>query len=162
MSENDSKTGFDSLMCYNVYALHHAFGRFYQAAFADTGFTYPKFIVLLALEDGGPMSLSDLSSRIGLEANSLSPMVKKMHSFGLIDRVRDPEDERRILLTLLPYGRKVLREARKVVNAGWDALDLPDNVMERTNAFLSQTRERLESRPPQVVMKVPPRDEDTT
>jgi len=31
----------DDLICFQVYRLHHAFGRYYQAAFGDTGFTYP-------------------------------------------------------------------------------------------------------------------------
>jgi len=160
MSDATDKNRLNTLMCYNVYALHHAFGRFYQAAFADTGFTYPKYIVLLALSEGGPMSLGDLSAKVGLEANSLSPMVKKMSAFGLIERVRDPEDERRVLLSLKPYGETVLHEAHKVVEAGWNALGLPDTTVEMTSDFLADTRARLEKTPPKVKFKVPDREPD--
>ena len=158
MSDTTDQNRLNALMCYNVYALHHAFGRFYQSAFADTGFTYPKFIVLLALSESGPMSLGDLSAKIGLEANSLSPMVKKMSAFGLIERVRDPKDERRVLLTLLPYGKIVLQEAHKVVDAGWTALGLSEQTVDDTIAFLNETRQRLEKTSPEATLEIPDRD----
>ena len=78
MSKSPSISTFEALLCYNVYALNLAFGRFYQAAFGETGFTYPKFLVLKVLSEQGALSLSDLSARIGVEPNTLSPMVKKM------------------------------------------------------------------------------------
>ena len=160
MSRSTDDTRLQTRMCYNVYALHHAFGRCYQAAFGDTGFTYPKFIVLLALDESGPMSLGDLSSKVGLEANSISPMVKKMSNFGLIERVRDTEDERRVLLSLLPYGRTVLEEAHRVVNAGWSELGLSDEDVAEANALLARTRGLLEQKKPQLTMTIPERDVD--
>ena len=160
MNGSNDDTRLDTRMCYNVYALHHAFGRFYQAAFGDTGFTYAKFIVLLALDESGPMSLGDLSSKVGLEANSLSPMVKKMSSFGLIERVRDPKDERRVLLSLLPFGKQVLEEAHRVVNAGWSELGLSEEDVAEANAFLARTRGILDLKKPQMTMTIPKRADD--
>ena len=40
------------LLCFNIYKLNRAFGRYYQAAFSETGLTYPKFVILMALEKG--------------------------------------------------------------------------------------------------------------
>ena len=155
MTETPDPPKLEELLCYSVYALQLAFGRYYQTAFGETGFTYPKFIALLALHEGGSMSLGELSSRIGVEANSLSPMLKKMHAFGLIDRVRDPEDERRVLLTMKPYGRAVLQEASAVVKAGWDGLGLKEGDVTAANRLLNEARKRLESATPPLMMVVP-------
>ncbi|MGV6849894.1 MAG: MarR family winged helix-turn-helix transcriptional regulator [Marinibacterium sp.] len=144
-----------AMLCYNVYALNLALGRFYQQAFGETGFTYPKFLVLMALAEDGPMSLSDLSAKIGAEANSLSPLVKKMGAFDLLDRVRDPKDERRVLLTLKPFGQKVLEEAGAVVTAGWQALDIPQVDEIRAAEILRDVRRRLDDHPPERVLHIP-------
>jgi len=154
-----NKTALNKQLGYNVYALHHAFGRFYQTAFADTGFTYPKYIVMMALEEAGPLSLSELSAKVGLEANSLSPLVKKMSTAGVVERIRDPEDERRVLLTLLPFGKKVLKEGNAVVQAGWDQLGLSESDVETTSGVLKDVRETLEKTTPKRVMPLPDRDD---
>ncbi len=161
MTTSENVGELDSLLCYSVYAASLSFGRFYQTAFADTGFTYPKFITLMALNETGPVSLADLANRIGVEPNTLSPLAKKMQGFGLIDRVRDPKDERRVLLTLLPYGKKVLNEAHAVVQDAWDQLGLSAEEVEKSSRFLASVRTRLEEMPPKRQMTVPERDEET-
>ena len=145
----------DALLCFNVYALNLALGRFYQQAFGETGFTYPKFLVLMALDENGPMSLSDLSAKIGAEANTLSPLVKRMAEFGLLDRTRDPGDERRVLLQLKPFGRTVVEEAGEVVAAGWRALGVPPEDEAAAAAILTDIRRRLETHPPKRVFEIP-------
>ena len=162
MSDTPSKSDIDALMCYNIYATHLAFGRFYQSMFADTGFTYPKFLVLMALAEAGPMSLGDLSAKIGVEANTLSPLVKRMSAFGLMDRVRDPEDERRVLLTLKPYGDAVLQEANAAVQAGWASLGLTDAEAATVNTVLRKARGQLEATRPAQTLTVPDPQGDST
>ena len=66
--------------------LHHAFGRFYQTAFAETGLTYAKYVMLKALVEKGKMSLSELSARLGVEPNTVSPLAKKMAGVGTVDQ----------------------------------------------------------------------------
>lgn len=155
MTRNAPIPALDALLCYNVYALNLALGRFYQQAFAETGFSYPKFLVLMALNEDGPMSLSALSAKIGAEANTLSPLVKRMSEFGLLDRTRDPSDERRVLLELKPFGRTVLEEAGAVVTEGWQALGISPNDEANVTSILTKIRERLAENPPARALEVP-------
>lgn len=149
-----------NLLCARVYALHHAFGRYYASAFAPSGFTYTKNLILMALAEDGPMSLGTLGSRLGVEANSLSPIVKKMASFDLIERVRDPRDERRIALAILPYGREVLAAAQAVTAEGWDSLELDGEEVAKAIALLETVRRRLEETElPPLELPPPSRDE---
>jgi len=158
MNDDTSNLRSEDLLCFSVYALNLAFSRFYQQAFGQTGFTYPKFLVLLALEYAGPMSLSAIAARTGAEPNTLSPLVKRMAAFDLLERIRDPEDERRIVISLKPYGRKVLAEAKEVVASGWDALSLPERDITRTIALLNETRKTLKKTPPARIMQRPDPD----
>ncbi len=144
MSKTQDDMALDDLMCFSAYRLNLAFGRYYSAGFGETGFTYAKFVILMALGEGGAQSLGELSARIGVEPNSISPIVKKMANFGIIDRIRDPKDERRIVLELTPYGHTVLTEARRVVHQGWMNLGLdPDRVAEAVTV-MEEARAKLD------------------
>ena len=140
-----------SLLCFHAYALNRSFARFYQAAFGESGLTYPKFIVLTALKDFGPMTVSELSARAAVEPNTLSPLLKKMASFDLINRERAEEDERRVVLSITEKGSTVLSRAHAVAMQGFEALGLDADGVEQAVAFMRDARKRVDAtRPPQL------------
>lgn len=132
------------LMCFNTYVLHHAFGRYYAAGFGETGFTYAKYVILRTLQEAGPLTLGTLAERVGLEPNSLSPIVKKMAGFGLLRRERDPEDERRITLAIEDYGRDVVAAAEQQMLAGWAQMDVDPEELSHAIELMNRVRTQLE------------------
>ena len=118
--------------------LHHAFGRFYQTAFAETGLTYAKYVMLKALVEKGKMSLSELSARLGVEPNTVSPLAKKMAGVGVIERVRDPEDERRI----------VFKAADQTVTQNFADLGISAEDRSQAIALMSRLRSAVEQASP--------------
>ncbi|MEM6382949.1 MAG: MarR family transcriptional regulator [Pseudomonadota bacterium] len=145
-ADNDGQ--LKALLCFNVYALNRSFGRFYQSAFSETGLTYPKFVILMALKEEGPMSVSTLSLRAGVEPNTLSPIVKKMAGFDLISRQRANDDERRVELEITAKGEAVLQRAQEVVYEGFASLNLEGNSLADAIAFLETTREVVDDANP--------------
>ena len=147
----DDQQTFDALhelLCFNIYSLNRSFGRYYQAAFSETGLTYPKFVILMALETHGPLSVSALSARAGVEPNTLSPLLKKMAYFGAISRQRAQDDERRVELAITPKGRDMLQRARVVIAEGFDTLGLDPEHMMETMRFLEDTRDKVDQAHP--------------
>ncbi|MEM6589659.1 MAG: MarR family transcriptional regulator [Pseudomonadota bacterium] len=138
----------DELLCFNVYSLHRSFGRYYQAAFSETGLTYPKFVILMALDVGGPMSVSDLSVRAGVEANTLSPLLKKMADFGAITRTRSEADERRVEVAITPMGQDILTRARDIISQGFKDLQIDPDRMFEALTFLGEVRVKVEDSDP--------------
>lgn len=134
----------NDLACFQVYRLHHAFGRYYQAAFAETGLTYAKYIILKALAVQSQMSLSELSQHIGVEPNTISPLAKKMAAYGVIERVRDTDDERRIVLRLSAHGRQVLQAADAVIAQNFEDLGISDADASQAIALMSRIRAAVE------------------
>lgn len=140
---------FTQRLCFNVYATHRAFGRFYQAAIGDSGLTYAKFVILNALKDVGPLTISDLSVRAGVEPNTLSPLLKKLAAFEVITRIRDEKDERRVMINLAPKGRELLEQADAVVQEGFAQLGLDYAQCVQSIKFLEEVRQKLDdSNPP--------------
>jgi len=148
MSDHTGEDQLSTSFCFNVYTLQRAFGRFFQSAFGETGFTYPKFVILKVLDEAGPLTVTELSQRAGVEANTLSPLLKKMAGFGLISRTRAEEDERRVVLALEDKGRLVLARAQAVVMDGFAELGLDAAQVDGAIAFLRATRDKVESADP--------------
>jgi DNA-binding MarR family transcriptional regulator len=73
-----------------------------HAASADEGLTPTQASVLGITTARGPLSLAELIEAEGLNPTMLSRVVGKLDSFGLIRRLRDPDDSRaaRVEVTL--------------------------------------------------------------
>lgn len=139
---------FTRRLCFNVYATNRAFGRFYQAILSDSGLTYPKMVILNTLKEAGPLNISDLSSRAGVEPNTLSPLLKNMAAFGVVTRERLPEDERRVVITLTDKGLTLLNRADALVQEGFAQLGLDYEDSVKAVEFLDDLRRRLDQSDP--------------
>ncbi len=138
----------NELLCFNIYSLNRSFGRYYAAAFSETGLTYPKFVILMALDADGPMSVSGLSAKAGVEANTLSPLLKKMASFGIISRQRAEDDERRVEIGITDLGRQILERARVVIAQGFAELGLDADQVLTSLTFLEEARVKVDAATP--------------
>lgn len=149
MSQSDGTHSFTQRLCFNIYTAHRSFNRFYQSVLTDSGVTYPKLVVLHALREAGPMTVSDLSARAGVEPNTLSPLLKKMEGFGVLTRKRSPEDERRVTITMTEKGSALLAQADDAVQRGFAELNLDPEQCMQALQFLEQARAQLDqSNPP--------------
>nr|WP_272954969.1 MarR family transcriptional regulator [Kribbella shirazensis] len=100
------------------------------------GLTHPQYLVMLALWEFEPVSVKDLSGMLQLEPATLSPLLKRLESAGLLRRDRDTKDERSLAVALTDKGR-ALRE---------EALNVPPAIVSRLGLDideLMQLHERL-------------------
>jgi DNA-binding MarR family transcriptional regulator len=100
----------DAQLCFPLYATTRAVTRRYGELLAEVGLTYPQYLVLLTLWDAGePLSVGRLGERLRLDSGTLTPLLKRLESAGLVVRRRDSSDERRVLVEPTAEGR-ALRE----------------------------------------------------
>lgn len=64
--------------------------------------------LLLSLALGGPMSVSDLSTRLEVGLATTSLLVGELSRVGLVERSEDPDDRRRTMVDLSPAHRKTV------------------------------------------------------
>ncbi len=74
-----------------------------------TGFT----LLSIDPEEGTPST--SLGPKMGMEATSLSRILKKMDELGLIERKPNPEDGRSVLIHLTDFGREKRDYSREKV-----------------------------------------------
>jgi DNA-binding MarR family transcriptional regulator len=112
-------TPLDEQLCFALYAASRAMTSCYRPLLDALDLTYPQYLVLLVLWERGDSSVTGIGKALQLETGTLSPLLKRLDDAGLIQRTRQPEDERSVLVSLTPAGREL--EARVVeaqVNVG--------------------------------------------
>jgi MarR family transcriptional regulator, organic hydroperoxide resistance regulator len=96
-------------MCFAVYSANLAFGKAYKPILEELGVTYTQYIAIVALWEQNHQTVGSLAEKLFLESNTLTPLLKKLEVMGYLRRRRDPNDERQVVVSLTPAGRK-LRE----------------------------------------------------
>ena len=76
------------------------------------GVTSRQVTLLWLIRTNPGMSLRQLAAEEGISAPALSGHVDRLEKVGLIERVRDAEDRRRVGLTLTEEGDRLLRRVR--------------------------------------------------
>lgn len=98
----------DDQLCFALYAASMAVGRLYKPLLNDMGITYPQFLALSALNEEGALTVGGLAARLALEPSTITPLVKRLETAGLVARKRGLTDERQVSVSLTDEGRAVM------------------------------------------------------
>jgi MarR family transcriptional regulator, organic hydroperoxide resistance regulator len=101
-------------LCFAVYSTAHAFNRFYKPLLDRLGLTYPQYLVMLVLWEQDGMSVKEIGERLFLDSGTLTPLLKRMETAGLVKRTRSSEDERQVIVALTPQGEGLKEKARSL------------------------------------------------
>lgn len=104
----------DNQLCFALYAATNAVTRAYREPLNKLGLTYPQYLAMLVLWEKDGLMVSELGERLYLDSGTLTPLLKRLESSGLISRIRDVEDERRVHITLTAAGRRLKATAAHI------------------------------------------------
>ena len=104
----------DNQLCFALYSASLAMTKLYKPLLDELGLTYPQYLVMLALWERDGVMVSDLGQRLHLDSGTLTPLLKRLEATGLVSRLRDAADERRVLVPLTAAGRRLKTRAAKV------------------------------------------------
>src|SRR5688572_21837764 len=139
-ASNNVKLG--DFLCFAVYSANLAFGRAYRPILDKLGLTYTQYVTLVALGEEDDQRVGDLGERLFLESNTLTPILKKLEQLGLVDRRRDPADERQVRVNVTPAGRKLQQQVEGSAPALIEATGLGDDFAMLQQA-ISKLRDNL-------------------
>lgn len=135
--------GYDQLklenqLCFPLYAVSKMTTRLYKPLLEPYELTYTQYITLLSLWENDGVTVNQLGMTLFLDSGTLTPLLKKLESRGIITKVRNPEDERTVHVHLTDKGWQ-LREALKDVPTKLaQCLDLPMNDIISLHRILHQ------------------------
>ena len=90
------------------------------AAKAGVSLDPAGYAIVCRLYECGPVRLSGLAERIGIDTSTASRHVQQLEQAGLVARAGDPGDRRAVLLTVSERGEQVLDRIRQARRAGLD------------------------------------------
>ncbi|MDB5502978.1 MAG: transcriptional regulator, MarR family [Tardiphaga sp.] len=102
----------DQQLCFALYGASMAIGRAYKPLLDDLEITYPQYLVLSTLWEGGAQSVGGIADRLALESSTVTPLVKRLEQAGFVARKRNPEDERQVVVSLTDKGTALREKAR--------------------------------------------------
>jgi DNA-binding MarR family transcriptional regulator len=101
----------DNQLCFALHSASLAMTKVYKPHLDRLGVTYPQYLALLVLWERDGLTVSDLGERLFLDSGTLTPLLKRLEAQGLVDRTRDPADERRVVIRLTDAGRALKADA---------------------------------------------------
>ena len=133
----------DQQLCFALYSATLAMTKLYKPLLEPLGLTYPQYLVLLVLWQGDGLTVSQLGERLALDSGTLTPLLKRLEASGLVQRLRDAADERRVLLQLTAAGRALRSGALRVPRSMARASGCELGELASLTARLQALRSRL-------------------
>ncbi len=134
----------DDRLCFAIHSTGFAFSRVYREPLRRLGVTYPQYLVMLALWEEDGVTVGRLGERLFLETNTLTPLLKRLETLGLLSRRRSDADERRVLVALTAEGRALRREVDDVMRCVGEATGLKPVDIGRLTKEIQALRSNLE------------------
>ena len=101
-------------LCFPVYAVSRLITREYQPYLDRMGITYPQYLVLMVLWETDRITVNEISQKLILNTNTMTPLLKRMESQGIISRIRSGNDERKVFVQLTEKGNEMRTEASAI------------------------------------------------
>jgi len=90
---------------------HHALSHIAERSIQDTGLGLTDFAALEALLHKGPLTITEIQSKVPLALGSMTAAIDRLENKGLILRTPSPDDRRAKILKLSPKGRAMVEAA---------------------------------------------------
>lgn len=116
MSANDpvAHAHLGDQLCFALYSASKAVTGAYRPLLKEIGLSYTQYLVMLELWLGVPRTVTELGEALGLDSGTMSPLLKRMETSGLILRQRSASDERVVLVVMTSKGRALESSAATV------------------------------------------------
>lgn len=128
----------DQQVCFALAVAARNVIALYRPVLEPMGLTHPQYLVMLALWQQEPLSVKEIGRLLCLEPATLTPLLKRLESAGLVTRERDPHDERALAVTLTPKGRALREDALAVPPQIVEKLGLPLEKLQHLRDVLSE------------------------
>lgn len=109
-------------LCFAIYSTSLAMTKLYRPLLSALGLTYPQYVVLLALweqtrekiQEQNHLTVSALGEKVSLDSGTLTPLLKRLQTQGLIIRARGADDERKVHIKLTREGLALKKTAEAI------------------------------------------------
>lgn len=141
----DAPLLLDQQLCFALYSANLALHKLYRQLLTQLEITYPQYLVMLVLWERDDLTVSDIGERLFLDSATLTPLLKRLESAGLLHRQRSRKDERQVMVTLTEQGRELRSKAVNIPDTVFCATSCDDETLSSLKTNLEKLRDNLNS-----------------
>lgn len=104
----------ENQLCFPFYAVSRLIIRAYQEDLDRLGITYPQYLVLMVLWEKDGISVNEITEKLILNTNTVTPLLKRMEAMQLITRTPSTVDQRKIIIQLTSQGLAMRESAAEI------------------------------------------------
>ena len=134
----------DNQLCFALHSTSLLMTKVYKPLLQALGLTYPQYLAMLVLWEHDDLTVGEISQRLLTDPGSLTPLLKRLESEGLLKRTRSREDERVVLVQLTDKGRELQQEAQGVPHCILEATGRTAKRLQELQAELVELRSSLQ------------------
>lgn len=116
MSDYDNLK-LDRQLCFPLYVCSKEVINLYRPHLQKIGLTYTQYITMMVMWEYKQILARQLGEILYLDSGTLTPVLRKLESKGLITRERSEEDARDLVVTITNVGENLKDDAVKIPNA---------------------------------------------
>jgi MarR family transcriptional regulator, organic hydroperoxide resistance regulator len=139
----DDLLKIDNFVCFALYSAGHAFTRLYKPLLDPLGLTYPQYLVMAVLWENDGRTVGEIGEKLLLESSTLTPLLKRLETAGMVSRTRDQDDERVVRIQLTPKGAELKQKAVEIPQAIGCATNITLPEVMKLTADIKALREKL-------------------
>jgi DNA-binding MarR family transcriptional regulator len=143
MEANENDLLLENHLCFSLYACSRAILRQYRPYLDELNLTYPQYLVLLVLWEKGQRTVKELGESLDLDSGTLTPLLKRMESNHLVERRRDPSDERVVTVRLTEEGRLLKDKATCIPKVLLEKVGLNPQEMQTLNGAIKKLLDQV-------------------
>ena len=104
----------DNQLCFSLYAASREVIKTYKPQLDKYGLTFTQYIAMLVVWEYEKITVKEMGQKLHLDSGTLTPVLKKLLSMELIDKYRDKDDDRVVIVEVTEKGRKMKEEIIEV------------------------------------------------
>ncbi len=104
----------ENQLCFPLYACSREMIKQYKPFLDEVDLTYTQYIAMMVLWEKKAVTVKELGHQLFLDSGTLTPLLKKMETKGLVRRNRSTEDERNLIVTITEEGEQLKERAIQI------------------------------------------------
>lgn len=136
METNPDNISLEEHLCFSLYACSRAILRLYRPYLDELQLTYPQYLVLVTLWQEQQSTIKELGEALDLDTGTLTPLLKRMESAGLLIRRRDTVDQRVVNIHITPEGKALQKKAACIPQSLLVASGMKEEALGEINATI--------------------------
>lgn len=126
----------ENQLCFPLYASARKIVGLYTSFLKDLGLTYTQYVAMMVLWEKDSCKVGELCESLFLDNGTVTPLLKKLESEGLVSRIRSREDERVVTVSLTEKGKSLKEKAKDIPFKVGSCINLDEEEAESLHRFL--------------------------